>query len=139
MAASLLHVAIIIGGPAWYRFFGAGEGMARLAESGSTYPTFLTAIIATIFAIWALYAFSGAKIVKRLPLLKTILIGITMIYLIRGLFGIPIVIYSDHPYLNELERKMTFMIVSSIVSLGCGLFYLIGTIKIWSAKPINDT
>ena len=28
-AASLLHVACIFGGPAWYRFFGAGEGVAQ--------------------------------------------------------------------------------------------------------------
>ncbi len=25
---SVLHIAIIIGGPEWYRFFGAGEGAA---------------------------------------------------------------------------------------------------------------
>jgi hypothetical protein len=62
-----------------------------------------------------------------------------MIYLIRGVFGIPIVVFIDHLYLNELEGKMMFMIFSSIVSLGCGLFYLIGTIKIRSAKPMNNT
>ena len=33
-AASLLHLAVIAGGPAWYRFFGAGEGMAQMAERG---------------------------------------------------------------------------------------------------------
>jgi len=42
-AAALLHVAIIVGGPAWYRFFGAGERMARLAARGSAYPTLVTA------------------------------------------------------------------------------------------------
>jgi len=30
--ASALHIAIIIGGPSWYRFFGAGESMASMAE-----------------------------------------------------------------------------------------------------------
>lgn len=138
MAISLLHVAIIIGGPAWYRFFGAGEGMAQLAESGSTYSTLMTAVIAIIFALWALYAFSGAKIVSQLPFLKTVLVGISIIYIVRGVFGIPIVIYMDRPYLNELEEKMMFMIFSSIVSLGCGLLYLFGTIKIRSENPIND-
>ncbi len=34
--AAALHVAIIFGGGDWYRFFGAGEAMASLAESGST-------------------------------------------------------------------------------------------------------
>ena len=33
--AALLHLACIIGGPAWYRFLGAGERMARLGATGS--------------------------------------------------------------------------------------------------------
>jgi hypothetical protein len=127
---SLLHIGIIIGGPAWYRFFGAGEGMAQLAESGSIYPAIITAIIAITLALWALYAFSGAGIINQLPLLKSVLVIISMIYIIRGVFGIPIVIYINHPYLNELEAKMIFMIFSSVISLGSGLFYLIGTMKI---------
>jgi len=129
---SLLHVAIIIGGPDWYRFFGAGEGMAQLAENGSTYPAMITAGVAIILALWALYAFSGAGIIPQLPLLKPVLIIISLIYMIRGLLGIPITIYVDDPYLNELEERMTFMIFSSVVSLTYGLFYLKGTMQICS-------
>ena len=33
--AALLHLAVIAGGPDWYRFVGAGEEMARMAEQGS--------------------------------------------------------------------------------------------------------
>jgi hypothetical protein len=29
LVAALLHIAIIVGGPAWYRFFGAGEALAN--------------------------------------------------------------------------------------------------------------
>ncbi|MEO7157093.1 MAG: hypothetical protein ABI039_06005, partial [Vicinamibacterales bacterium] len=58
-AAALLHVAIILGGPAWYRFFGAGERMAQLASRGSAYPTLVTAAIAGVLGVWTLYAFSG--------------------------------------------------------------------------------
>jgi len=134
VVASLLHIAIIIGGSAWYRFFGAGEGMAQLAESGSTHPAIITVIIAITLALWAMYAFSGAGIIKRLPLLKPVLVIISVIYIIRGVFGIPIVIYLDHPYLNELEEKMTFMIFSSVISLSFGLFYLIGIMQILSNK-----
>jgi len=132
--ASLLHIAIIIGGPDWYRFFGAGEGMAQLAENGSTYPTIITTLIAILLMIWGLYAFSATGIISKLPLLKPVLKIISGIYLLRGVFGIPIVIYLDHPYLNELEGKMTFMIFSSIISFGCGLFYLIGLIQVWENK-----
>ena len=134
IVASLLHIAIIIGGPGWYRFFGAGEGMAQLAENASPYPTIITTIIAIILVLWGLYAFSGAGVIGRLPQLKLALGIISMIYIIRGVFGIPIVIYLDHPYLNELEEKMTFMIFSSVISLSFGLFYLIGIMQILSNK-----
>ena len=35
---SIMHVAIIVGGADWYRFFGAGEEMAVMNEQGSIYP-----------------------------------------------------------------------------------------------------
>ena len=38
LAASLAHIGAILGGGDWYRFFGAGEQMARLAEAGSPRP-----------------------------------------------------------------------------------------------------
>ena len=69
-AAALLHVATIAGGPEWYRFFGAGEAMARAAERGSPMPALVTAAIAFILLVWAAYAFSGAGLLRRLPLIR---------------------------------------------------------------------
>ncbi len=83
--AALLHLAVIIGGQAWYRFFGAGERMARLAESGSPQPAIITLIIVAVLAAWAAYAFSGAGLIRRLPLLRTALVVISAIYLARGI------------------------------------------------------
>ncbi|MBC7983974.1 MAG: hypothetical protein H7Y02_08975 [Candidatus Obscuribacterales bacterium] len=40
--AAMLHVGIIFVGAPWYRFFGAGEDMARKAEAGSWYPALIT-------------------------------------------------------------------------------------------------
>jgi hypothetical protein len=132
--ASLLHLVIVLGGPEWYRFFGAGEGMAQLAEDGSSHPALITASIALILGIWALYAFSGAGIIRRLPLLKPILFVITGVYMLRGILGVPLVLYLNHPYLNELAEKMMFMVFSSMVSLSIGLFYLRGLTQTWSTK-----
>src|SRR3546814_7186468 len=42
VAAALLHIACIFGGPDWYRFFGAGEGMARAAARGDLRPKLIT-------------------------------------------------------------------------------------------------
>jgi hypothetical protein len=130
--ASMLHVGILLGGPAWYRFFGAGGGMARLAESGSARPTMITLTIAALLAVWALYAFSGAGLMRRLPLLRTGLVVIAAIYLARGLLGIPAVLFVDTPYLDELEARMTFMVASSLVCVVCGALYALGTAQVWA-------
>lgn len=56
--AALLHVAIVVGGAPWYRFFGAGERMASAAETGRAYPAIVTLSIAIVLALWATYALS---------------------------------------------------------------------------------
>ena len=63
-AAAMLHVAIVLGGPEWYRFFGAGERMARMAARGSITPAVLTLAIAAVLGVWALYGLSGAGLKK---------------------------------------------------------------------------
>ena len=60
--AALLHVGCIVFGAAWYRFFGAGERMARLAEAGDWRPTVVTSGIAIVLSVWALYALSAAGV-----------------------------------------------------------------------------
>ncbi|MCU0634994.1 MAG: hypothetical protein MUE41_08980 [Gemmatimonadaceae bacterium] len=132
-AASLLHLVIIIGGPDWYRFFGAGEGMARLAASGSVAPTVVTGSIAAMLLIWALYAFSGAGDVKRLPLLRLALLVIAAVFLTRGLLGMPLVLLGDGPYLDELKGRLVFMIVTSVVCVVLGLCYAAGAATVHTA------
>ena len=124
--ASLLHVAIIIGGADWYRFFGAGERMARLAARGSPYPGLITAGIALILGIWTLYALSGARVIRRLPFLHLALVLIAIVYLLRGVLGVPAVLLVDDPYMGELRERLVFMIVSSVICLGLGLCYAVG-------------
>lgn len=131
-AASLLHLGIILGGPDWYRFFGAGEEMAEHAARGSVHPTVITAGIATILGVWALYAFSGAGLVRRLPLLRLALTLIAAAYLARGILGIPLVLLVQDPYLNELKARMTFTVVSSAISVCLGLCYALGAASVWS-------
>ncbi|MEO5588742.1 MAG: hypothetical protein ABIS03_04080 [Gemmatimonadaceae bacterium] len=129
--ASLLHIAIILGGPDWYRAFGAGERMAHLAGRGSVYPLVITATIAVTLAIWMLYALSGAGVIRRLPFLRPALVLIAAIYLTRGFLGIPAVLLSNDQYLNELRAKMIFMAVSSAVCVGVGLCYAVGSALLW--------
>ena len=125
LIASAMHVAIIFGGPSWYRFFGAGEAMAQMAARGETYPTLITLGIAAVLAIWAAYAFSGAGLIPRLPLLRTGLIVIAAIYLLRGIIFVPALAMSG-------ETANAFALWSSLIVLVYGLAYAIGT---WLAWP----
>jgi hypothetical protein len=123
LLAAVLHLAVIVGGPDWYRFFGAGEGMARMAERGMIQPTLITIGIAAVLAIWAAYAYSGAGVIPRLPLLRTGLVVITGIYLARGLLVIPAF---------AMGREINaFGWWSSLIVLIYGLAYLIGTWRAW--------
>ena len=132
LIAALAHLAVIIGGPDWYRAFGAGEDMARLAASGSSYPATVTLMIATILFIWSMYGFSGAGLIRRLPLLRLALVFISAVYLLRGLLAVPVVMLVDSPYLNELQQNITFMLVSSFICLLIGICYALGTAQAWS-------
>lgn len=124
VVAALLHIACIFGGPDWYRFFGAGEGMARAAARGEWQPVLITLIVAAVLLIWAAYAFSGAGSLPRLPLLRTGLVAITAIYLLRALIFVPLnMVRSTH--------SSEFALWSSLIVLAYGAVYAIGTVKAW--------
>ncbi len=123
--ASLLHIAVIIGGASWYRFFGAGEKMATMAEKGFWYPTVITLFIAGVLFSWGLYAFSGANVFSyHLPFLKYALVTISTIYLVRGLAFIPALLFIP-------DKVDAFIVWSSLISLVFGLCYAIGTFQVW--------
>ena len=122
--ASALHVAIIVGGPAWYRFFGAGEGMARMSARGDIRATLITLGIAGVLALWSVVAFSGAGLLPRLPLLRTGLVAIAAIYLARGLALFPTIVWRP-------AMVTPFIVWSSLIVLVFGAVYAIGTWQAW--------
>ena len=87
-------------------------------------PALVTAAIAMILFVWALYAFSAAGFIRRLPLLRTALVLIAGIYLLRGFALVPLLILQP-------GGADTFATVSSLVVLVYGLAYAIGTWKAW--------
>lgn len=124
--AALLHLGCIAFGAPWYRFFGAGERMAQLAEAGSVHPALVATAIATVLLAWSGYALSGAGAMRRLPLLRTALCAITGIYLLRALVGFPLALMH-----GALGRSATFWFWSSTICLAFGLVHLIGLRSTW--------
>ncbi|MCG8528161.1 MAG: hypothetical protein MI748_17405 [Opitutales bacterium] len=127
---ALLHVVIIFVGAEGYRYFGAGEEMAQMAERGELYPTIATSIITLIFAIWGLYGLSSAGVIRKLPLLKPALWTIAVIFCLRGLMLIPFLFLLNSPYANELRERPVFTVLTSLVSLLLGIGYLSGARKL---------
>jgi hypothetical protein len=122
--AALAHLACIVGGPEWYRFFGAGEAMARAAGRGEWTPTLVTLGIAAMLLVWGAYALSGAGLLPRLPLLRTGLAVIAAIYLLRALAFVPLNLVTRH-------HSDGFAIISSLIVLIYGVVHAIGTAKAW--------
>jgi uncharacterized membrane protein len=123
--AALLHVGCIVFGASWYRFLGAGERMARLAEAGSAMPALITLGIAAVLGTWSLYALSGAGLAPRLPLLRTVLCAIAAVFLLRGVAGVVLAAVAPG------ERGVDFWLWSSAICLGLGVLYLVGTWRAW--------
>lgn len=129
LAIALLHIVIVVGGPEWYRFFGAGETMAQLAEAGSWQPAVFTLLISLVFFIWAIYTLSGAGIIRRLPFLRLALVAITIIYLLRGLAGLTGVV--TILLLSNTSQGCAFLFWTSIICLLIGMVHIKGTYDCW--------
>ena len=125
LVAALLHLGVIAGGPSWYRFFGAGERMARAAAASRWQPAAITLAIATVLATWAAYAFAGAGLFDGLPLLRPALCAITAVYLLRGAVIVPALIRPRGPATG-------FAIWSSAICLAIGAAHLVGLVQVWA-------
>jgi hypothetical protein len=125
-AAALLHLGIIAGGPAWYRFFGAGERFARAAADGRWYPAVVTLGIAAVLFTWSVYALAGAGVITGLPFVKAALVAITAVYLVRGVAFAPLV-------LAKGGALTPFVVWSSVICVGYGVVHLVGLVQRWTA------
>jgi hypothetical protein len=123
LGAAALHVVAIFMGPRGYRLFGAGERFVRAAQRGKIHPPLITLGIALVLVLWAAYAFSGAGVIRPLPLLRPALIVITFVYLARGVAG-PF-------FLVGTGRTALFIATSSTICAFVGLIHLVGVIQVW--------
>lgn len=116
----LLHLALALR-PQWYHHFGAGE-LAQVHEQGSRFTVLATLGLALMFAVWGIYALSGAGVIRQLPLLGAVLIAIGVSYLLRGLM-------LPSELLKVLWRGYPLRFaVFSTGSLAAGLLHLIGAL-----------
>ena len=89
---------------------------------------------ALVLVIFGLYALSGAGSIRHLPLLRLGLIGISSLYLLRGLFFILTVL----TLLGIIEGEILLQgVISDLVFLVAGIAYTVGTVLNWKEMQIR--
>jgi len=79
--------------------------------------------------LWGLYALSGAGLICRLPLLKTVLGGVALLFLLRGLIVIPFL--SRANWASPIE---TFAVAASAFVFVVGAAYAVGVWGVWRSR-----
>lgn len=88
-----------------------------------------------IFAAFGLYALSGAGVCRPLPLLRTGLVGISSLYLLRGLFIVLTVLEIAGIRKADIQVQG---VVSHLVFLAAGVTYMVGTIVNWRVMRVRN-
>ncbi len=94
-AIALLQPVIYLGGPAVYRMLGAPPYIADMRAAEPLRMAMWSTFWFALFMAFAVYAFSGARLIRRLPLLQPTLIAIAVIYSVRGLAIVPQLVWFE--------------------------------------------
>lgn len=133
---ALLHIAIMLGGPDWYDFFGAPQGLVQMARDGNLRAPVSCLIIATILFVFAAYAFSAAGLIKRLPMPGIITGLIAVVLIIRGLIFIPLILWNPQMLSRVCDFRNidTFIVLTSLLCFALGVGYAMAAIFVGRAS-----
>jgi hypothetical protein len=129
-AAAALHIAILFGGPDWYATFGAPRGLVEMARAGNVRAPISCLIIASLLALLAAYAFSGAGVIRRLPLLRLGLAVGAAVLILRGVLFIPLILWRPAVLSGFCDCRSVdaFIVVTSAVCLAMGVGFALGAL-----------
>lgn len=114
-----IHVLALFGGATWYAFFHAPPQVVESAQAGTLLAPASAVIIAVLMAMCGTYALSAGQYIRRLPLLKTGLLAIGALCLIRGLLLIPLAV-------KRPELIDTFEVIASVIWALAGMGFVQG-------------
>lgn len=118
--AAIWHLLCILGGPSWFAFARAPQQVIESAQQGTLLAPLSTLVVAGLMFTCSAFAFSAARLIRSLPLLKSTLITITILCILRALSAIPSIVYA-----NDLDL---WQLVASSVWLYTGICFLAGTV-----------
>lgn len=124
------HILIIFGGPDWYAFFGAPQGLVDMARDGNIRAPISCVVIAAFLSLLAAYAFSGAGVIRRLPSLRLGLASIAIVQILRGVLFVPLIVWRPGALsgICDCRGVDAFIIITSALCLVLGVGYALGAI-----------
>ena len=124
IAFAIFQVSAILWTPAMVEYFG---GPVQMQAQQPVAYALSCALIGLVVAVCGLYAFSGAGKYRRLPFMKSVLVAVTAVYLLRGLMIITDMIAMQKSPLKPL----THFLVYSSIALFIGIVHLGGVVKLF--------
>ncbi|WP_462153016.1 hypothetical protein [Pseudoalteromonas xiamenensis] len=116
---ALSHLSCLYFGPQCYAAQMAPPVLVESAKAGTLLAPFATLVASAIFVVCGCYALSGAKIVRRLPLLNVGIYVIALVSILRGVLTLQL--WARHPELVSLG-----VLTIGLIWFCCGLCYLVG-------------
>ncbi len=122
LLGSALHLAVLVAGPEWIAFVGAPKNVVLSAEQGTWLAPISTISIAALLAICAAYALAGAGVISRLPLLRTVLVFVCVLFGLRGLVIIPLLMarrvnWRALPDLFAVGSSLSILLISACIAV----------------------
>lgn len=108
------HIVCLFWADRMFELTGVGEEMAEWAEINPIIPYAITVIVAIIFFIFGLYAFSAAGVIRPLPFLKFGVVLIAAIYLFRGIGGLIL----KHDFFLEILYSLVAVFIGALLFTG---------------------
>ena len=124
--AAVWHLLCILGGPAWFIFARAPSVIIASAQQGTLLAPIGTIIVAALMFTCTIYALSGAGVIRKIPLLKSALVTITILCLLRVVVVIPSLLYSSF--------TDTWQVIATSVWLFVGICFLLGSTSQFGVK-----
>ena len=123
-ASAIWHLLCIIGGPNWFAFARAPQQIIDSSQQGTLLAPIGTVIVASLMFACTVFAFSAAGLMRKVPLLKTALITISILCITRALIAIP-------TFINSAGLDI-WQIIASSVWFYVGISFAAGSIEQFS-------
>ena len=116
---ALSHMSCIVLGPECYRAQMAPEALIELSKSAPWRAALETTLVSLLFVATAIFCLSGARVIRKVPMLKPAIITISVICSLRGIATLPLSLLFP-------EQVTAFSIIAGILWFLAGIFCITG-------------